>query len=337
VNDASSGPLDFPQDPSLPEIYAALGRFRLPGSLRRVRLYWSRMAQYYSQEDNTLIAIQPNRLLLLAAAMMGIADAQPKNPLTFEVASIKLHKPDNGRPSMPQFLPGGRFSCKGVPLRIVIAIAWNVGFQSVRLTEGPAWINSMDGLYDIEAKAPEGAIPAGLPSNIRDQRTKLMLQALLEDRFKLKIRRETKEMPIYAVVIAKNGLKLEKAAMEEKDCPETTSVGVSCHTIMGGRGRGLHGQAVSLSDVLSYVENWTDRPLVDKTGLQGLFKIETKGWRDLQPGPQPPPGAKGEDGTDLADIPDLFTVFDRIGLKLQPQKGTAEIFVIEHVERPSDN
>jgi hypothetical protein len=63
---------------------------------------------------------------------------------------------------------------------------------------------------------------------------------------------------------------------------------------MGGRGRGLHGEAVSLSDVLSYVENWTVHPLVDKTRLQGLHRIETSGWLPMQPGTPPPPGAKAE-------------------------------------------
>jgi uncharacterized protein (TIGR03435 family) len=106
---------------------------------------------------------------------------------------------------------------------------------------------------------------------------------------------------------------------------------------MGGRGRGLHGEAVSLSDVLPYVENWTDRPIVDKTGLTGLFNIQTRGWAPLQPGPPPPAGAKGEDGQDLADQPTLFGVFEQLGLKLEAQKALVEIFVIERVEKPSEN
>jgi uncharacterized protein (TIGR03435 family) len=169
---------------------------------------------------------------------------------------------------MPQFLPGGRFVSTGIPLRFLIAIAYNVGFQSVRLSGGPAWINSMDGVYDIEATAAPGALPAGLANNARSERLRLMLQSLLAERFKLKVRRETKELPVYTVTVAKSGLKLEKAKIEEKDCAEPGSSGVSCHSLMGGRGRGLHGDAVSLSDVLSYVENWTDHPLVDKTALQ---------------------------------------------------------------------
>ena len=83
----------------------------------------------------------------------------------------------------------------------------------------------MDGVYDIEATAPAGLIPVGLPSKDRDEKMRLMLQNLLEDRFKLKIRREAKEMPAYAVVVAKNGPELEKAKIDEKDCTEAGAPG----------------------------------------------------------------------------------------------------------------
>jgi uncharacterized protein (TIGR03435 family) len=285
-----------------------------------------------------LTVLLGNALLLLISAALSIAAAQTVTPLSFEVASVKLNRVNpNRRPSFPQFLPGGRFSARGVPLRFIIATAWNVGLKSVRLSGGPGWINSFESFYDIEAKAPQGVIPAGLASNVRDQRMRLMLQSLLEDRFKLNIQTETRELPVYVVAAAKGGLKLQESDVQEKDCPQATEVGVACHTISGGQGRGLHGRAVSISDILTFVESWTDRPLVDRTGIQGLFKVETKGWRDLQPEQEPPPGAKTEDGSDAADVPTLFTVFERLGLKLQTEKGTVQVFVIDRVERPSEN
>jgi uncharacterized protein (TIGR03435 family) len=166
----------------------------------------------------------------------------------------------------------------------------------------------------------------------------LMLQTLLADRFKLVVHREMKEMPIYAVVVAKDGPKLEKAKVEEKDCPPVrTSDGFACHEFMGGQGRGLHGQAVSMADLVSHVENWAERPVIDKTGIQGLFHIETKPWVSMRLGPVPPAGAKAEDGSDVADLPTLFTVFSNMGLKLEAQKGPAEIFEITHIEKPAEN
>jgi bla regulator protein blaR1 len=269
---------------------------------------------------------------------LSIASAQPATHWKFEVASIKAGTMNpNRRPSFPQFLPGGRFTVSGVPLRFLIAAAWDVGFQSKRLSGGPDWINSFETFYDIEAKAPEGAFPPGLPANLRQQRERQMLRALLEDRFQLKMRVENKEIPVYAVMVAKGGAKLENAGIKEKECPETADNATACHTILGGRGRGLHGKAVTIADMLTFVENWTDRPLVDKTELQGLFKIETSGWRDIQPGPEPAPGTKAEDGSDAADLPTLLGIFDRLGLKLEPQKATAAMFVVERVERPAEN
>jgi len=92
-----------------------------------------------------------------------------------------------------------------------------------------------------------------------------------------------------------------------------------------------------MSDLASFVENWTDRPLVDKTGIKGLYHMETTGWLPMQPGPPPAPGAKAEDGTKVEDLPTIFTVFKRLGLKMESQKGRVDVYVIDHVEKPSEN
>src|SRR5438067_9682351 len=114
--------------------------------------------------------------ILIALAGVLRIWAQPAASIAFEVASVKPHKADDNRRSMPQFLPGGRFVSTGIPLRMVIATAYHVGFQSVRLTGGPEWINSLDAAYDIEATPPPGVIPAGLPGKTTDDKLKLMLQ-----------------------------------------------------------------------------------------------------------------------------------------------------------------
>ena len=278
-------------------------------------------------------------LLVLNTALT--AQTQPVPQAGFEVVSVKAHKQGDNARFFPQFLPGGRFRSAGAPLKMLIAIAYNLGYQSVRLSGGPAWINSPEGVYDIEATAPQSALPPGLPSNVREERMRQMLQTLLADQFKLKVRAETKEIPTYAIVVGKNGLKLEKAEIEEKNCPaadaEPTPSGIRCHAIMGGRGRGIHGEAISLSDVAHFVESWTDHPMVDKTGIPGLFNIQTKGWMPMQPGPPPAAGAKAEDGSDMADVPTIFALFESLGLKLEVQKMPVEVFVIEHAEKPTEN
>ena len=148
-------------------------------------------------------------------------------------------------------------------------------------------------------------------------------------------------MPVYVLVVGKGGPKLQRAGIEEKDCPDALPTldlaDPACHSLVGGRGRGLHGRAASIADLVNHVENWTDRPLLDKTGIKGLFRIDTKGWLPIESGPPPPPGAKAEDGSDMADVPTLFQVFEQMGLRMESQRDVADVYVIDHIEKPSEN
>ncbi len=252
---------------------------------------------------------------------------------SFAVVSIKPDRSTEPRAIGWQFLPGGRFRAENLPLIMLIAAAYNVPFQSSRLSGGPDWIHGER--FDIEATAENGAIPAGATADEREQKMRVMLQTLLAQRFHLKMRRETKDQPVYAVVVAKGGPKLKAAEIEEEGCG--ASKDIDCHNFHGGRGRGLHAKAANIADLALFVSNWTDRPLVDKTGLKGLFQFETRGWTNMAPGPTPAPGALAEDGQDAASIPTIFTVFADLGLKLDAQRAPVESFVIESVERPSGN
>jgi uncharacterized protein (TIGR03435 family) len=170
-----------------------------------------------------------------------------------------------------------------------------------------------------------------------------MMQALLADRFKLVMRRETKELPVYAIVVGKNGSKLQKSALTEKDC-EAGSSGfadpASCHNMGGGMGRGIHAAAASVADLATWVSNWSDRPVVDKSGIEGLYKIETEGWAPMRQAPPRPPGEPpSAEALAIADPgrATLFQIFDRLGLKLEPQKAPVDLYVIESVQRPTEN
>jgi len=265
--------------------------------------------------------------------------AQAQAPPAFEVASVKANKSEARGGTLPQFLAGGRFVSTNFPLFYVVQAAWNLPFESRRLTGDSGVLSMLRDRYDIEAKAPADTFPAGMLEQARLEKMRAMLQTLLVERFKLVVRKETRELPIYAVVVAKGGPKLEKAKIDEAEClgEGVKDFGVLCHSFNGGQGRGLHGAAVDLSDLGLYVENWAQRPVVDKTGIKGLFHIETKPWQPMTPGPVPAPGAKAEDGSDAADLPTLFTVFQDLGLKLEPQKGRVDYFRVERVEKPSEN
>jgi uncharacterized protein (TIGR03435 family) len=299
------------------------------------------------------------KLLITAAGMaavaapivIGMTDAFPlraqskQTTQAFDVVSVKPYQGDGRDLRAPEFLPGGRFTSKA-PLLMVIATAYNIPIQlAVRITGAPAWMNftrnSVDGIYDIEATAPKGAIPEGLSPDAQADRYRLMLQALLADRFKLVIRRESKEMPVYVLAVGKGGPKLQKADIDEKDCPANPGGSgdgnIVCHRFNGGRGRGMHARAVNMSDLANFVQSWTDRPLIDRTGIEGLYHIETEPWQPMELASTPPaPGTK-QDGVDLADLPTIFTVFERLGLKMEPQKGKVDMYVIEHIEKPAEN
>jgi uncharacterized protein (TIGR03435 family) len=161
-----------------------------------------------------------------------------------------------------------------------------------------------------------------------------MLRSLLAERFHLTLRREMKETNVFAIVIGKGGPKLKKSAIDEKDCPDGEDRPGSCHVFNGGQGRGLQGEAVDMSDLVLFVSNWTDRPMIDKTGLTGLYSIQTPGWLPLQMRPDGTPD--GENAND-PNRPSLFGIFDMLGLKLESQKAPVEMFIIEHAEKPSAN
>jgi uncharacterized protein (TIGR03435 family) len=288
---------------------------------------------------------QRTRLAALAAALAtGIAlNAQTDQSLEFEVISVKAHRPDDPQQHDPQFSPGyARFTSTGSALKYVIALAYGTTNQGSRLTGGPAWIRSSNASYDIEATIPKGAIPAGTPYAVARQKLLPMVQKLLRDRFHLQVHREVVEMPVYSVTQAKSGSLLQKASIEERDChgPEVlASASVTCHKLAGGRGRGIRGLAVTMNDFFQYLENWIDRPIVDETGLDGLFNIQTTGWRDILPQDLSDPNANVTAATNpaAAELPTLPEVLDKLGLRIKAQKGRAEAIVIDAVQKPSEN
>jgi uncharacterized protein (TIGR03435 family) len=184
----------------------------------------------------------------------------------------------------------------------------------------PGW--AITTRYDMEA-TPEKP-PGAAPVTTRNQNIRVLLQAVLADRLKLAIHREVREKPIYALTVGPHGARLEKSTIAEQDCVESAPIGAGgCHQILGGMGRGMHGAAVDMADVALYASNWSDRPIIDQTGLTGLYNVQTEAW-----------------GAPILDDPSrlsLFEIFSRLGLELVGRKGPVEFFVIDHIEKPSGN
>jgi uncharacterized protein (TIGR03435 family) len=268
------------------------------------------------------VASEPNfrRILPVLAAIAIVTasqiDAQyppdaASAPPVFEVASIRPLARPYPSGGGGWIVGHGRFRAQTGWVRAVIGWAYNV-LPPVKVHAGPTWIDT--DLYDFEAKAED---PDAGPEKIR-----AMMQALLLDRFKLVVHRETQEEQTYTLVVGKNGSKMEEA----KDGPKTD-------ISFTGSGQIVFTNC-NLVGLISILSSTLESPVVDNTGLKGFynFNLEFADPRVLQKardlGSQPPVDPR----------PDLFTaVQEQLGLKLETKKGPVEILVVDHIERPSEN
>lgn len=220
----------------------------------------------------------------------------------FEVASVKSLPPvTDGRVSTRMSTDDGMVRYSNVTLKDVIAQAW--GIAKFRI-EGPAWLD--DERYTIAAKIPSGASSQQVPG---------MFQTLLRERFAMEFHRESKDVPVLALVVAKGGSKL-KAADALTGCSGSSNLKriiLACHT--------------SLQQFAEQLSRHTDRPVVDKTLLQGAFEINLQ-WI--------PDGAAPDDSVVGATLQDALP--EQLGLKLEAQKAPVEILVIESANKiPTEN
>lgn len=279
---------------------------------------------------------------LFGVALGAQAPAPPAAPpkLQFEVASVKINKGGDNRVLLG-LQPGGRFTASNVPLRNLITNAYRI--QSTQLVGGPSWLATER--FDIVAKAEGDPTP---------EQINQMLQSLLADRFGLVAHRETREMPVYALMLAradgKLGDKIKPAAV---DCdavfaagrgrgalpaPPTPGAPMSCGTRIGP---GLLNAGGSTIDQLTNALGLNvGRIVQDKTGLTGRYDIELS-WTPEQRGGAGGPGAIGggpggpppsSDGSGVS----IFTAIqEQLGLKLESQRAPLEVFVVDNATLPT--
>jgi uncharacterized protein (TIGR03435 family) len=196
--------------------------------------------------------------------------------------------------------------------------------RRMQLFGGPDWAKTET--WDIDAHGGEASVA---------QMYGPMLRKLLEERFQLKILRDTRQLPVYILTVAKGGPKL--SATKEGSCvpldlnhmqpPAPGSVRCGSGSVRGNAARTIvdsHGQTLTALAAQGFRAD-LDRPVIDQTGLTGMFDIHLEFARD------------GAPAGDLS-APSLFTaVQEQLGLKLTPDKGPVEVLVIDHLERPSEN
>jgi uncharacterized protein (TIGR03435 family) len=263
-------------------------------------------------------------VVFLLLASPAVAQSQ-----AFEKISIKPARSGDPRNMRMRVLPNGDLNASAVPVLLMLRYAYDVPVNpSPRLSGLPDWRET----YDIEAKAPAGAVPSGLSDSEKRGRMQGMIRGLLADRFKLVMRAEQKTMPVYALSVASGGPNLQKSTIAESDCVIDTGNAEGCHNFIMGRGHPLRARAINMDDLVQYIENWTDLPVVNRTGISGLFAVETEGWTPMRL-PPPPPGNSPVARFD--DLPTLFTVLHKLGLELKQQEATVSVYTVEHIQRPA--
>jgi uncharacterized protein (TIGR03435 family) len=262
-------------------------------------------------------------LIVFAACTVRGQSAAPSR---FEVASIKPSDPAATRGARISMTPGGRFSTTNASLKSLIQAAYDV--RSFLISGGPAWLDTQG--YDIEAKGEALTVSADALGKMTEEQRRPFeelfrerLRTLLMDRFQLKVHWETKDLPVYGLIVAKNGPRLQ-AAKADGTPRESINVRADAgQTQITARGATLSPLTKTLADLVG-------RTVLDKTGLTGSFDFTVNFTSDL--GQQPPGGG------DPADGPSLFTaVQEQLGLKLDAQRGPVEVLVIDSAERASQN
>ena len=233
--------------------------------------------------------------------------------LTFEVASIKPSQP-GGRGGGIKAMPGGQaYSATNVPVKLIVSLMYKVPIRQIE--GGPAWLDS--DMYDIEAKADHSY-------NLDDLH--VMFQNLLADRFMLKFHKETREGPVYALMLDKSGSKMK---INESDQDFKIPITPGPDNVFVGRRVPMQYLCWFLGQQLQTEE----RPVIDRTGLDKNYDFTLSFAPELPlnvPKENLPPG--------LLDRPSIFDALkDQLGLKLQAQKGPVEYYVIDHLEKPSGN
>lgn len=266
---------------------------------------------------------------------------------TFEVASVKANH--SGDPGIRfQSPPGGRFTAVNAPVRELIRMAYQL--QPFQIVNAPAWVDN--DRFDVVAKAPADTPSAAPPGAGGPNTMQRMMQSLLADRFKLKAHRETREMPIYALVLARTDGKLgPKIEVSTTDCAALMSARArgagaapppplqrgerpQCGMFMGPGNVGAGD--VSMTQFANSLGFRLQRSVIDRTGLTAKYSFS------LEFAPEQlafgPPGAPQPALAADPSLPSLFTALqEQLGLKLESQRGPVDVLVIERVDHPTED
>jgi uncharacterized protein (TIGR03435 family) len=253
-------------------------------------------------------------LEIAASAMQLLTQSLPQRG--FEAASIRRSEPGNLRGSTFEFLPGGGLRIINGTLRAILETAYDI--REFQILGGPGWVSSER--YDILARSAD-SLSNGPTVENDAKAVRLRLQVLLTQRFKLEVHRETRELPEYALEVAKNGPKLSRDNASGLASNARSGIQRNC-----GQMTGTNTTMGNLSLMLS---RQLDRPVVDRTGLTGNYNFNFAWTPETGPCSGPP---------ESSNAPSIFTALqEMLGLRLESIKGPVDSLIIDHAERPSEN
>jgi uncharacterized protein (TIGR03435 family) len=280
-------------------------------------------------------AALPSAPAASASASPSIAPVAQSNPAdvklpAWDVSTIKPSQPDS-RGSMMMFTPDG-IRITNVPLLVIVREGFDL--EDDRIFGGPAWAKTS--FFDIEAKV----VPEDAPKlkNLTPEQRFQMVIALLQDRCGLKFHHETRDMPVYDLVVAKGGSKLTPS---KPDPPAGDSGEKRGNHMLMMHGRGhIESTGTDIHGLTRILSVQFHRTVIDKTGLAGNFDYKL----DWTPDDAAPAMAKASDAS-LSDNastetagPSLFTALEeQLGLKLESSKGPVDVVVIDQLEQPTAN
>jgi uncharacterized protein (TIGR03435 family) len=277
-------------------------------------------------------------LLSLFTAPAPAAQERPPvgNAPRFDVASVKPHGPTDDVMFALEFHEGGRLTATGT-LRMLIRTAYRL--QDFQLVAGSGWMD--DERFDVDARAARNAPPDEM---------RVMLRELLRERFGLTLRQERRDVPVYALrTTARRGFG-RRLSRPPEDCATRAQAPGTAVAPANSKGEplacgfrlapgGLSARGVTMAMLANELSMWADRIVTDQTGLDGEFDVDLDWTSDRLP---PAPAFLSTPDLVAApvepDWPSLFTAInDQLGLTLEPDRGNAEVLVIDRADYPSAN
>jgi uncharacterized protein (TIGR03435 family) len=275
------------------------------------------------------------RLTAVALALLTMT-ALAQTP-AFEVASVKANG-SGGHDIFINVLPDGRYRAVNATMRELIRSAYGFDYQMFQIVDGPSWIDTER--FDIDAKPAQAATP---------EQVALMARTLLADRFKLVLRKENRESPIYTLVAARADSRLGPQLRRVQTPCEATRLGADGIPVPGDASRsrcgfrygpGQNGTRITIvgrtmAQIAVGLPTFVERSVVDATGLRGTFDAELDFGREQQRfGPPIDPAALEAP----AGAVSIYTaVQEQLGLRLDSRHGPVEVLALGQVERPTEN